>query len=98
MGECEINKEERNVLEKIRKTDECNIEKFGTIDSSKKTIAILGDRWWAQTAKQEGDKISKKFLCNIWKKRNERPNVGGVQVLGLGTVLSLERDAWSMVK
>ena len=23
-------------------------------------------------------KISKKFLCNIWKKRNERPNVGGV--------------------
>ena len=28
--------------------------------------------------RQEGDKTSKKFLCNIWKKRNESPNVGGV--------------------
>ena len=34
--------------------------------SSEKTIAVLGDMWWPQTAKQQGDKISKKFLCNIW--------------------------------
>ena len=54
------------------------MEKFSTLDSSEKTIAILGDSWWPQTAKQEGDKISKKFLCSIWKKRNERPNIGGV--------------------
>ena len=54
------------------------MEKFGTLDSSEKTIAILGDRWWPQTAKQEGDKISKKFLCYVWKKRLERPNVGRV--------------------
>ena len=54
------------------------MEKFGTLDiNSEKTMAILGDRW-PQTAKQQGDKISKKFLCKIWKKRNERPNVGGV--------------------
>ena len=54
------------------------MEKFGTLDiNSEKTMAILGDRW-PQTAKQQGDKISKKFLCNIKKKRNERPNVGGV--------------------
>ena len=56
------------------------MEKFGTLDSSEKTIAILGDRWWPQTAKQKGDKISKQFICNIWKKRNGRPNVGGVSI------------------
>ena len=86
-------KRRNDVLEEMRKIDECDMEKFGTVDSSEKTIAILGDRWWPQTAKQQGDKISKTFLCNIWKKRKESPNVGGV-----GTVLRLERDACSMVK
>ena len=80
----------------MRKIDECDMEEFGTLDSNEKTIAVLGDRWWPQKAKQQGDKISAKFLCNVWKKRHERPNVGGV--LGVGTVLRLERDAWSMVK
>ena len=47
----------------MRKIDECDMEKFGTLDSSEKTIAILGDRWWPQTAKQEGHEISKKFMC-----------------------------------
>ena len=42
------------------------------------TITILGERWWPQTAKQDGERISKPFSCNIWKERNERPNVGGV--------------------
>ena len=60
VGECEINKEERDVLE-MRKVDECDMEKFGTLDSSEKAIAILGDRWWPQKVKQHGDKISKKF-------------------------------------
>ena len=65
----------------MKKTDECDMEKFGTLDSSEKTIAILGDRWWAQTAKQEGDEISKTFLFNrTWKKRIERPNAGGVSI------------------
>ena len=31
-------------------------------------------------AKQDGDRISKQFLCNIWKKRNERPSAGGVSI------------------
>ena len=62
----------------MRKLDGCDVEEFGRLDSSEKTIAILGDRWWPQTAKQDGDRISKQFLCSIWKKRNERPNVGGV--------------------
>ena len=56
------------------------MEKFGRLESSEKTIAILGDRWWPQTAKQEGDKISKQFSYNTWKKRNERANVGGVSI------------------
>ena len=32
------------------------------------------------SAKQDGDRISKQFLCGMWKKRNERPNVGGVSI------------------
>ena len=48
--------EERDMLEEM-KVDECGMEKFGTLDRSKKTIAILGDRWWPQTAKQEGGYI-----------------------------------------
>ena len=51
VGECEIHKEERHVLE-MKKIEECGMEKFGTLDSWEKTIAILGDRWWPQTAKQ----------------------------------------------
>ena len=73
------------------------MEKPGTLDSSEKTIAILGNRWWPQTAKQEGDKISKTLLWNIWKKRNERLNVGDISTRSR-TVLRLERDAWSMAK
>ena len=30
-----------------------------------KTIAIVGDTSWPQTAKQDGDKLSKIFLCNL---------------------------------
>ena len=70
VGGCEIYKEERDALAKeMGKIDECDIENFGTLlIYSKKTIAILGDRWWPQKVKQQGDKISKKNLCNIWKK------------------------------
>ena len=40
-------KEERDVLEEeIREIDECDMEEFDTLDSSEKTIVILGDRWW----------------------------------------------------
>ena len=38
-------KEGRDVLEEKREIDECDIEEFGTIASSEKTIAILGDKW-----------------------------------------------------
>ena len=80
VGECKVYKEERDALEEMRKLDECDMEEFGIRESSEKTIAILGHRWWPQTANQDGDRISKPFLCNIWKKGNERPNVGGVSI------------------
>ena len=62
----------------MRKIDECDKEKFGALDGGEKTIAILGDRWWLQTAKQEGDKISEEFLRNIWKNVVSAQNVGGL--------------------
>ena len=71
-------KEERNVLQEMKKKkDECGMDKFGTLDSSEKTFAILGDRWWPQTAKQEGDKKCETFVSNTWKKGNEHLNFGG---------------------
>ena len=75
-------------------------ENFGTPDSSEKTIAILGDRWWAQKAKQEGDQVSKQFVCDVpgMEKSKMIAQRLEVSLLGVGTVLRLERDAWSMVK
>ena len=61
----------------MRKLDVCDMEGFCRLESSEKTIAILGDNWWPQTAKQDGDRISKRF---IWRKRNERPKDGDVSI------------------
>ena len=36
------------------RSDVCEMEEFGRLENSEKTIAILGDRWWSQTAKQDG--------------------------------------------
>ena len=58
-------KEERDVAEEMRKIEECDMKKFDTLDSRDKTTAILEDKWWPQAAKQQGDTISKKKLCNI---------------------------------
>ena len=41
IGECEIDKEERDALEDMRKLDECDVEEFGGLESSENTIAIL---------------------------------------------------------
>ena len=64
----------------MREVNEGGIKSFDALDSREKMIAILGDRWWPQTARQDGDKICKMFLCNIWKKRNERLNVEGASI------------------
>ena len=39
------------------------MEKFGTIDSSEKTVAILGDtcRWWPQTVMEDMEDIEEKY-------------------------------------
>ena len=69
VAECELYKEERDVLEgEMRDMNEGGTESFEGLDSREKTIAILGDRWWPQTVKQEGDKICERFLGNVWKK------------------------------
>ena len=44
LGECEIYKEKRGALEEMRNFDGCDIKEFGRLESSEKTIAILGDR------------------------------------------------------
>ena len=42
VGECEIYKEERDVLEEeMREIDECEMEEFGTLYSSEETIVFL---------------------------------------------------------
>ena len=69
VGECGLCKVERDALdEEMRKLDERDMEEFGRLESSDKHIAILGDRWWPQTAKQDGDRINKRFLRSTWKR------------------------------
>ena len=51
--EREIYGEERDVLGEMRKLDGRDVEEFGRLESSEKTIAIPGDRWWPKMAKQE---------------------------------------------
>ena len=50
-------KDEWDVLDgEMREVKECGIKSFDALDSREKTIAILGDRCWPQTAKKDGDK------------------------------------------
>ena len=98
VGECEIYEED--VLGETRKLDECDMEEFGRSEISEKTIAILGDRW-PQTAKQDGDGISKQFHViygrsvvsaqmlevSIWS-RNGAPSRKGCVVSGQMTEAS----------
>ena len=88
------------MLVEMRKLDGCDMEEFGRLESSEKTIAILGDRWWPQTAKQDGNRISKQFLCSIYiyGKIVMSAQMLEVSLLGVGTVLRLGRGAWSMVQ
>ena len=71
------------------------MSKFGTLDSSDKTLAIVGDRWWPQTAKQEDNLCIKSFYV-IHGKSVMSAQMLEVSLLGVEAVLRLERDAWSM--
>ena len=97
--ECEICKEERDALEEeMRKSGVCDMEEFGRLESSEKTIVILEDRWWPQTAKQDGDRISKHFQHVIYGKSVMSAQMLEASLSGVGRGLRLEIDAWSMVK
>ena len=89
--------DKRDVLEKEMKSDECDMEEFVRLEISEKMIAILGDRWWPQTVKQEGNRINKQFYV-IYGKIVMSVQTLEVSLLGVRTVLRLESDAWSMVK
>ena len=59
----------KSASQDMRKIDECNMEKLGTVNNSEKTIAVLsvGDvnRWWPRAAKREICKIKQKvFTCD----------------------------------
>ena len=43
----------------MRNLNKSDMESFDALDSREKTIAILGDRWWPQTVKQDGDRMWK---------------------------------------
>ena len=93
VAECELYQEERDVLEgEMRNLNKkSGLKSFDALDSRENTIAILGDRWWPQTAKQDGDEICRRFLCSVWKKRNEYLVVGGVSLRSMNGAPSRER-------
>ncbi|CAB1113164.1 unnamed protein product [Ectocarpus sp. CCAP 1310/34] len=65
VGECELYRKEREDLEEDMRQRGCDMDKFGKLDNSEKTIAVIGDRWWAQEAVEDGDKMCKEFLCSL---------------------------------
>ena len=81
--------------EEMREIDECDMEEFDTLDSSEKTIVILGDRWRPQPA----NNTSKPSLCNtVYGNSVMSANLLEVSLVGVGTMLPFDRDAWSTVK
>ena len=55
MAECELYQEERDVLEgEMRDFNRSGMKSFDALNSREKMIAILEDRRWPQTAKQDG--------------------------------------------
>ena len=61
-----------------------------------------GDGWWPQIVEQAGDKMTYKIIPGTSYVITREKNVMSskmleVSLLGVGTVLRLERDAWSMV-
>ena len=81
----------------VEKTDAVDVSGTSEFDSTARfrvpnNLIRHRHRWWPQTAKKDGDKICRRVLCSVWKKRNEYLVVGGVSVRSsVGTVLRLER-------
>ena len=69
------------MLEDMREVDGCDIEEFGALDSSEKTIAIAGDRWRPQAVKQDkGIRLVKRFYVPYGNNVRAPPTVGGVSI------------------
>lgn len=51
------------------------MESFDALGRSEGTMAILGDTWWPQTTKQNGEKVCHRFSCHVLT-RNELPSLG----------------------
>ena len=66
--------------ERMRKLGECDMEGLGRLESSEKTIAILGGRWWPQTAKQDGDTTRKQFFVIYGRGVISAQMFGGVSI------------------
>lgn len=88
--------EKRDVSE-MRERDECDMEQFCALDDTEKYIAILGDRWWPQKAKQKGDKICSTFN-EMYAKHAMSARIFEVSTVATGTMLRPERDAWTTAK
>ena len=81
------------------------LEKFGTLVSGERAISILGDNMsqtfydldrGERTIAILGDNISQTFY-EICGRKVLSAQMLGMSLLGLGTVLRFERDAWSVV-
>ena len=52
VAECELYKEERDILEgEMQEVKKGGMKSYDTLDTREKTVAILENRWWPQTAK-----------------------------------------------
>ena len=69
------------------------MKSFEALDSREKTIAILGDRWWPN---RKGIRYVNGFYVR-YGRNVVSTELLKVSLLEVGTVLRLERDAWSMV-
>ena len=81
----------------MRKLDVCDMEELGRLESSERTIAILGDRWWPQIA-EVGRGLDMQFFHVAYGRRVMNAQMLEVFILGVGTVHRLERGAWSLVQ
>ena len=84
VGECELYMEERDALEGgMRDLNKGGMKSFDALDSWETTIAVLGDRWWPQTANQDGDKICIRGLCVVFGRNVMSTSLLEVSLLSL---------------
>ena len=61
--ESEMHMEGQHAFEEgMRKSEDGDKEEFRRLESSEKTIAFLGDRWWLPNKKTQGDRMNKQLL------------------------------------